>query len=204
MNCMRRRRRESPLFAFNVTMQNHSPYTDGYQFIDGNIAVNGDTRSQLSEYLTLMKQSDAALEALVEYFKEQREPTVIVFFGDHQPADSVVSGIVRNSGNASSDGEDDAEAERYEVPYVIWANYDLKEAEGGDTSANYLGTKLLEAAGVPLSDYQRYLSELQEEYPVISTQKLMQADGSVGDDETEDIELYQKIQYYLLFDSGKE
>lgn len=195
-----------PLFAFNVTMQNHSPYTDGYQFVDGNIAVNGDTRSQLSEYLTLIRQSDEALQALVEYFRKQQEPTVIVFFGDHQPADSVVAGIAKSSGSTgvSANGDDAAEAERYEVPYVIWANYDLQEVAGGDTSANYLGTKLLEAAGVPLSDYQRYLQKLQEEYPVISTQKLMQADGSAGDDEAEAIKLYQKIQYYLLFDSGKE
>ena len=192
-----------PLFAFNVTMQNHSPYTDGYQFIDGNIAVNGDTRSQLSEYLTLIRQSDAALETLVEYFKEQQEPTVIVFFGDHQPADSVVAGIAKSSGTASAD-EGAAEAKRYEVPYVIWANYDIKETKAGDTSANYLGARLLEAAGVPLSDYQRYLLRLQEEYPVISTQMLMQADGNTGDDEEEAIQLYQKIQYYLLFDSGKE
>lgn len=209
----------NPLFAFLVTMQNHSPYTDGYQFIDGNIGVNGDTHSPLSEYLTLVQKSDEALQALVEYFKEQEEPTVIVFFGDHQPADSVVSSIVKTVADeegprfvneprdetvSGTESEGAAEAKRYEVPYVIWANYDLKETKGGDTSANYLGAEVLEAAGVPLSDYQRYLLGLQEEYPAISTQRLLQADGSVGDKEAEEIEQYQKVQYYLLFDSKNQ
>lgn len=197
----------NPLFAFLVTMQNHSPYTDGYQFMDGNIEVNGDTHSQLSEYLTLLQKSDEALQALVEYFKGQEEPTVIMFFGDHQPADSVVSSIARTGGDevspqpAGESLEGTAEAKRYEVPYVIWANYDLEETKGGDTSANYLGAEVLEAAGVPLSDYQKYLLELQEKYPAISTQRLLQADGSTGDREAEEVKQYQKLQYYLLFDS---
>ncbi len=189
----------TPLFAFNVTMQNHSPYTDGYQFPDGNIEVNGRKNSTLAEYMSLVKRSDEALQALVEYFRGQEEPTVIVFFGDHQPTDSVVSEIVRYGAGELS--EEELEAERYEVPYVIWANYDLKTDDGGDLSVNYLGAKALQAAGVPLSDYQQYLLELEEEYPIISTQRMHKADGSAASKEDEKIKLYQKLQYYMLFDS---
>ena len=61
----------TPAFIFNVTMQNHSPYTDGYQNLQGNVTVDGTVSAQLSEYLTLVKLSDAALEKLIDYFETQ-------------------------------------------------------------------------------------------------------------------------------------
>lgn len=195
---------EAPSFIFNVTMQNHSPYTDNYSDPDGNISVEGTMSSTLSEYLTLIQKSDAALEKLIEYFKEQEDPTVIVFFGDHQPTDLVVDPIYGLNGESSYNLTDDDQALRYEVPYVVWANYDIDEASGVDTSANYLAANVLKAAGVPLSDYQNYLLDLQKEYPIISTQKLENADGGKASDEETAIQLYQKLQYYLLFDKKEE
>ena len=59
--------------------------------------------------------------------------------------------------------------------------------------ANYLGAQMMEAAGIPLSDYQNYLLEQKKEMPLISTQHT-EAEGS-------DAWLnYQTLQYYLLFD----
>lgn len=187
-----------PLFAFQVTMQNHSPYDNGYQLPEGNIEVNGSTYSSLSLYQSLIKKSDEAVKELVEYFKSEKEHTVIVFFGDHQPSDSVVAEIAK----AGTD-EQEKEARRYEVPYVIWANYNLQADMGGDTSANFLAARMMKAAGIPLSDYQEYQLALQEKYPVISTQRLLRSDGSSGEMTAEEITDYNKVQYYLLFDKKK-
>ncbi len=183
----------TPAFIFNVTMQNHSPYTDGYQNLQGNVTVDGTVSAQLSEYLTLVKLSDAALEKLIDYFEAQDEPTVIVFFGDHQPTDAVVEPIWNLEGKSSSDLTEEENQLRYKVPYVIWANYDIDEAVNQESSANYLGAQMMEAAGIPLSDYQNYLLEQKKEMPLISTQHT-EAEGS-------DAWLnYQTLQYYLLFD----
>ena len=183
----------TPAFIFNVTMQNHSPYTDGYQNLQGNVTVDGTVSAQLSEYLTLVKLSDAALEKLIDYFETQDEPTVIVFFGDHQPTDAVVEPIWNLEGKSSSDLTEKENQLRYKVPYVIWANYDIDEAVNQESSANYLGTQMMEVAGIPLSDYQNYLLEQKKEMPLISTQHT-EAEGS-------DAWLnYQTLQYYLLFD----
>lgn len=183
----------TPAFIFNVTMQNHSPYTDGYQNLQGNVTVDGTVSAQLSEYLTLVKLSDAALEKLIDYFETQDEPTVIVFFGDHQPTDAVVEPIWNLEGKSSSDLTEEENQLRYKVPYVIWANYDIDEAVNQESSANYLGAQMMEAAGIPLSDYQNYLLEQKKEMPLISTQHT-EAEGS-------DAWLnYQTLQYYLLFD----
>lgn len=187
----------TPLFVFNVTMQNHSPYTDGYYDTSGNIAVDGTEPGQLSEYLTLMRRSDEALEELISYFSKVSEPTVIVFFGDHQPTDSVVEPILNQNGKTSATLSEEDNAMRYEVPYVIWANYDIEEKTGCDTGANFLAAQMMEYAGIPMSDYQNYLLSLQEEIPVISTQQ-------TNDLNTERGKEYQALQYYLLFDYKKE
>ena len=56
----------------------------------------------------------------------------------------------------------------YERFNIVWANYDIDEAAGKDTSVNYLAANVLKAAGVPTNDYQSFLLKLQEEYPIIS------------------------------------
>ena len=89
------------------------------------------------------------------------------------------------------------------MPYLIWANYDIEEETDADTSVNYLAAKVLKAAGVPTSDYQNYLLELSEKYPVISAQRVLDADGNrYGADELpEELDAYEKLQYYQLFDA---
>ena len=38
------------------------------------------------QYLTLVNQTDEAFCRLMEYFQGVEEPTLVVMFGDHQPA----------------------------------------------------------------------------------------------------------------------
>lgn len=191
---------DKPFFCFEVTMQNHSPYTDGWEASGGNILWQGEGASyhtaQLEEYLTLMELSDQALQTLIAYFAEVEEPTVIVFFGDHQPTDSVVEPVWNIQGKKGSDLSEEENRLRYEVPYVIWANYDIPEAQGQELGANYLAACMMDAAGIPLANYQNYLLQLQKEIPVISSQH-QNYDSRVFLD-------YQYLQYYLLFDAAEQ
>jgi hypothetical protein len=79
---------------------------------------------------------------------------------------------------------------RYQVPYVVWANYEIESKTDCDTSLNYLAAQVLSAAGVPTSAYQNFLLELAETYPVLS------AAGETPDG----LSTYQKLQYYHLFE----
>ena len=49
----------------------------------------GVESTPLSQYLSLVRLSDQALEKLISYFEEADEKTIVVFFGDHQPNDTV-------------------------------------------------------------------------------------------------------------------
>ena len=195
---------DKPLFVFNVTMQNHGGYQDQYGNFTPDISVKDSTNFSLQQYLSLVKLSDSALESLISYFKDADEKTVIVFFGDHQPSDAVASTVLAKNGMSWNHLTEEQQKLRYQVPYVVWANYDIDEETGADTSANYLAAEVLERAGIPLDEYRSYLMHLKTEYPVISAVRTVKADGSEvrASDEKDEMDIYRKLQYYELFDHG--
>ena len=193
----------TPLFVFNVTMQNHSSYTEDFDNFTPNITVNNTNSKALNNYLSLMKISDEAIKKLICYFSEQDEDTIIVFFGDHQPTNSVISPIWKLNGKSSGTLSLEDETLRYKVPFFIWANYDIIEESNVETSPNFLGNKVLEAAGIPLSDFRNFLAELEENYPVISSIRVEDAFGNSYEtkDVADALNEYAILQYHYLLDS---
>lgn len=171
------KKEDQPMFAFEVTMQNHGGYSKEYTDLFPDIKIEEyigreTTSTQSTEkYLTLIQKSDQAFEELVSYFEQQEEPTMILMFGDHQPSDYICNPIMHLMGQDASVRETSVDEFRkgYVVPYILWSNYDRKTEDGGASmSANYLGGYLLSEAGLPLSGYQTWLKGLQEEYPVVT------------------------------------
>lgn len=194
-------RSEDPCFIFNVTMQNHSSYTASYDNFTPDITVEGSDSFQLSNYLSLVKLSDAALERLINYFSEVEEDTVVVFFGDHQPTDSVVRDIWKLNGVDPDDLTEEQECLRYQVPFVVWANYDIEEQTGVMTSANFLGAQVFDWCNIPMSGYQEYLLELSQEYSAITARTAVNKKGKFVDfsDIEDALKEYNMLQYYRLF-----
>lgn len=189
---------DKPMFLFNVTMQNHGGYTEEYP--DVNVDVHsGYNSQQLDRYLSLVRLSDQALEELVDYFSDVREKTVIVFFGDHQPADAVVAPFYQDPLQAGALKKNTTL--RYQVPYLLWANYDIESASGTNTSLNYLAAQVLRAAGVPTNAYQNYLLELGRSYPVLSASG---NNGVSAGDSSDELLDYQRLQYYQLFERNRK
>ena len=135
------------------------------------------------------------------YFSQVEEETVIVFFGDHQPTDSVVSPIYKLNGRSVYSLTEEELRMRYQVPYIIHANFDIPEAQNIVMSTNYLGVKTLETAGLPLNDYQQFLATQYESYPSISMMQITDSDGNTTSitDKNTSLEAYEILQYYHLF-----
>ena len=194
-----------PLFVFNVTMQNHSSYTESFDNFQPDITVEGANSTALNNYLSLMKLSDEALQELIAYFEGQEEETIIVFFGDHQPTNSVVEPVWKLNGKRNATLTEEELSRRYKVPFIIWANYDIEETTGVETSANYLGFQTRQAAGLPLPDYFSYLAAFSGEAPVISANHVELKDGTFtnADDQKDLLSGYRGYQYYQIFDASK-
>ena len=196
---------DEPFYEFSVTMQNHGGYAGTHGLIGEDIQVEkpANADDQLVQYLNLIKKSDEAFQELVEYFENVDEPTVIVMFGDHQPGftDSVYDALMGQSTDSLSIEDT---AKMYQVPYVIWANYDIEE-ENLDMSANYLSSYLLKVTGGKMTGYNKYLLDLMKKLPVISAICYIGDDGVVhttGEESeySELIQEYQTVQYNNMFD----
>lgn len=192
----------APLFIFNVTMQNHSSYTEEFDNFTPDITVTDSNSKALNNYLSLIKLSDEEIRELIDYFSCEDEETVIVFFGDHQPTNSVVSNIWKINGKNGNNLSEADEAKRYIVPFFIWANFDIAEESGVETSANFLGGRVLEACGLPLYDYAAYLKGLSESFPVITSIRAQSSDGESSDVKSVSDKLndYAILQYNRMFD----
>ncbi len=187
-------------FLFDVTMQNHSGYERWLDVEKAESVVEngGDLYVDTQIYLSLIKASDDAVEQLVETYRRCNEPTMIIFFGDHQPGlpsvaiDEIYSELY-------------SQLDLFKTKFFIWTNYDSPEWHNAGLSANYLPWLILDQGNFPKPPYIQMLGELYEHYPIISSQGVMDIDGNVytGVAEVMDdplIRKYQYIQYANLFD----
>ena len=186
-----------PAFIFNVTMQNHGGYTDAFSDLSEDVHATNYNSEVLDRYLSLIRLTDQSLEKLVDYFSNVDEKTVIVFFGDHQPSDTVAAQVQDSMLLPGESVPDEQLRKRYLVPYLVWANYDIDGATQQNTSLNYLSAEVLKAAGVPTDAYQNFLLDLQKSYPVMSAAG--RTDASDADENM--LNTYKKLQYYNLFET---
>ena len=198
--------KNTPLFLFGVTMQNHGGYAYEGPNYEPTITLEGYSQAypEAEQYLSLIHETDKAVEYLIEYFSSIDRDVVIVFYGDHMPK-------VENSFYEELNGDTfdtlDEQMRKQMVPFFIWANYDIEEKEIPCSSINYLSTYVLETAEIPLPPYQQFLKETESLIPAInaygyySLEKqgfaaLEEASGA----EKEAIHAYEILQYNSMFD----
>ncbi|MBO4408347.1 MAG: sulfatase-like hydrolase/transferase, partial [Clostridiales bacterium] len=197
----------SKTFTFLVTMQNHGGYMDLYDNFPVTRYVNnvftGET-NQVNTYIELAKKSDEALKDLIEYLKAQPEKYVLVVFGDHQPSINAFTNNMSYGNNTS-----------WQIPYIIWSNYDmdtdLMETMKNDvpaSSLNYLGLTALKAANIKLPAYYQLIDRLRTEVPSINSagyysiedNKYHFIDDLPSPLDKQHISDYDYLRYALMFD----
>lgn len=128
---------------------------------------------------------------------------MILLFGDHQPqvATNFYTDVL------GTDPDTALAQKKQMVPFVLWANYDIPEAQGVELSLNYLSSLLMQTAHLPMTGYQKYLAQLWQSVPVINTVGTGTADGTwYGENDPlpaeaeEQVADYQKLVYNNVFD----
>lgn len=206
---------EGPLFVFNVTMQNHSGYSQGWNNLERSVELAGDSTGSsavAAQYFSLIRESDNAIRELIGHYKKSDERTMIVFFGDHQPP--LGNDFYEKLYGKKLDNRTTAEVfQQYEVPFFIWANYDLPERDGVTVSSNLLGTLTMELAGFRLTDYEQLHARLLDTLPVNTTVGFGRPDGTLlGDTEESALSSdeerlyndYRIMAYNHLFDDKNQ
>ena len=105
-------------FIFTVSVQPHGRYSEEVIDDSQTITIEGAStegeKNAYEYYINQLHQTDAFVGDLVAAMKEVKEPTVIVFYGDHLP-------------NIGMTDEDLTEGSTvYDSEYVIWNNFNHK------------------------------------------------------------------------------
>ena len=194
------------LFIMSISMQNHGGYTEKYDSFPENIQVLGGTYEDANQYLSLLNESDKALEKFIAYFESVEEPVEIVYFGDHLP--SLKSRFYKSLNGKGLSGLDLQQLQDlYTIPFFIWTNYDTEETEVEMSSINFLATMALERAGLPLPAYNQFLADMMDHVPAINSQGYYSISegkykyrADAEGEEAEWINKYQILQYNNMFD----
>lgn len=190
-----------PFFSYNVTMQNHGGYTrTNTKNLDNSIRVltKWINTTEAQQHANLIHASDEAFEYLVDYFSEQEEPVVIIMFGDHQAniGDATYMHLIGNEDVLTPEQL----MEKYKVPFVCWANYDIEEDIIEKTSLNYLYSILADRLDLPMTGYQKYLLELSEDIPVLAAGGYWTKDGDFYELQDEESPYFERINDYNILE----
>ena len=182
---------DKPRFSFLVSIQSHGDYDMNDASLDIVHAVTdyGEYDELMDEYLSCIKMTDAAVQELCDYFAAQYEKTgrkvIVAMAGDHAP--SFVTHVADPSFAAAGN---DLELLQRSTPFFIWANYPLEHTDAAVSTADPLNRMdmvmltptLLQQAGLPLSDYYKYLLEMKQNTPVVTAANdYMKADGTTAE-----------------------
>ncbi len=195
------------LFVMSVTMQNHGGYTEIYPDFTHRVRMKNGYYNDVDQYLTLVNESDKALEKLITYFDSVDEKVEIVFFGDHQPG--LNSQFYRQLNGRGLSGLSLQELQDlFTVPFFIWTNYESEEKEVELTSLNYLSTMALEKAGIELPAYNQFLKEMMAVIPAMNARAYystteggyLHYEDAGTSPEAKWLEKYETLQYNNLFE----
>jgi len=149
---------DRPLFVYIQTMASHGPYDSAYMPEENLPGGGPGTSAEMSEYLrrATMAQRDGVF--LMDEIKRRfpNEPILVVRYGDHQP--SATRDIINDVwGDDSPDVGPDGSPGPFITFYAIQgSNLAVPPLPAYDPlDIAYVGTVMLEAAGLPLSAAQR-------------------------------------------------
>lgn len=171
---------DGPRLMYLLTYQNHGGYEQNDASFDTVHTGRdfGDLTDDVDEYLTGIRQSDDALAWLMDYFNGVDRPVVLCMVGDHSP--NFLPSLPGREGLT----EQDLDLLGRCTPFIIWANDafgPIGEAFDQQATCVDLVPKTLQAAGLPLSPYYRYILRLSEAIPYrLSTGTYRAAEGAYG------------------------
>jgi hypothetical protein len=204
---------DQPLFIFGITMQNHTPYlADKYaetliKADSGGILTYEDTAA-LEAYLEGVHDADAVLGRLYDYVQGTERPTIVVYFGDHLPFITQITGVYAELGYVEALALEDLTIEErykmYTTPYLAFANYTDLPGTWGDISPYYLGALTADAAGIRKNLYSEFLIQAFESFQAMN-EELYIADGEISAELPESsaaLTMFEAFQYDKLFGEG--
>lgn len=167
-------------YIYTITVQSHGIYPAGSE--DGmKIKVNpasqdiqypdelykslSDYVSSMEYYVNQLKETDQFVGALTESLSKYKEPTVVVFYGDHLPPLSLEQKDITN--------------DRHSTEYVIWSNFPMEKTRY-DLPAYQLSAYVFNRLGMDDGILTKFHQRCSEDENYKEELKLLQYDILYG------------------------
>ncbi|MDL2219565.1 LTA synthase family protein [Ruminococcaceae bacterium OttesenSCG-928-O06] len=154
------------VFIHAVTIQNHLPYpADRYPTgygVQASSGVSAEYDKILSTYATGIRDCDAMVGMLCDYFAGIDRDVILLFYGDHQSAisDEGMADMLYETAWYQSAGADEQWRMTHVTPYLMWANFETKDAEDGGLLAPYmLVPTMAQAYGLNCAPYFSWMAQ---------------------------------------------
>lgn len=194
-----------PVFSFNVTYQNHGPYSNNYAFFPEPYVPQEDLSDSdwfiANNYLWGLQDTARQMQVMVDRFRSIDEPVILVFFGDHKPWLGEQSVTYDALGIDIRSSSDESFRNYYATEYLFWANDAAKAVlgtelvgQGPEISPCFLMNVLFEQCGWEGPGYMKLTDEVMAHHPILHTTQMDLTDP-----------LTQQMihaQYYLAMDAG--
>lgn len=200
-----RKETDTPFFTFLVTMANHGAYSEKvYPHFDITLSselLSEENKKNLNQYVQGVYDADAALNALIQYFSNIPEPTIIIMFGDHRPSFGSDYETYRDL-NYISQGElqDEDYYKLYTTPFVLWRNTPLEKEDLGLVDANMLTPTLFNKVGIPLPHYWEILLENEYYLPNQNNYIKIEENGEIRKESSEEEENVNQLHWLIQYD----
>ena len=201
-----------PVFSFNVTYQNHGPYSTDYAWFSDIYVPQQDLSGSdwhiVNNYLWGVQDTGRRMQQMVDRFRDSAEPVILVFFGDHKPWMGDQSVTYDALGIDIRSGTEESFRNYYGTDYLFWAN-DAAEAilgrelvgEGPEISPCFLMNVLFDQCGWEGPGYMKLTDEVMAQLPVLHTTR-RNLIATLPQDQQTLAEQMTHAQYYLAMDAG--
>lgn len=202
-----------PFFNLTVTMQNHEGYNDN-EYPDKKLVkiksskIDPSLVGSVQTYVTGLRDADRALKYLTDYFSKVKEPTIIVYYGDHLVG---IQGngekIYQPAGYISDTTSAQSKKLMHSPPFVIWDNYKHVKAKPVSLSMYQLLPYMSSLYNLSRPLWFDYLSQQRGFYTGDALDIYLDKDGnstySLKSDEAKKYyKNYSILQYDTMFGKG--
>ena len=202
---------DKPIFLHAVTMQNHTNYNkDNYpddervKVLSHPAGLKPSTVGALEDFATGIRDADAMLGKLTEYFSQVDEPVILVFWGDHyNPIDSNYD-VYTTTGYAS---DSSADPRLHQTTLLMWSNYSQQQVDLGTIAAYDISPVMMDIYGLEEPLYFQFLNrQLRVASRTNTRGTTMNLDGTTTQEPTEFQQRWSAehwlLQYDLMFGRG--
>lgn len=200
-------------FSFNVTYQNHGPY-ERYltQKSDKYVSTSySDENEYIADnYFSGLRDTSVQIKTMMSRLDRDKEPVVLVFFGDHNPWLGDNNSVYDEFGIDIDTSTTEGFLNYYETDYVIWANDAAKKKLDNDFKGTgpsigpyYLMNELFKQCGWKGNSFMKLSNSLMRISPLLSEKGVYLINGDITSDMPaygrDTLRKFNNAQYYMKY-----